>query len=58
MPNMKSISYGSKVMAKVKVFCHRQSHRQTGQKIDAPEFHYGGIKMFLINSSISISYHV
>ena len=28
-----SISYGSKVMAKVKVFCHRVKDRQTGQKL-------------------------
>ena len=25
MPNMKSISYGSKVMGKAKAFCHRQT---------------------------------
>ena len=39
-----SISYGSKVMAKVKVFL-QQSHRHTGQKLDAPQFHSGGIKI-------------
>ena len=38
-----SISYGSKVMAKVKVFLP-QSHRQTGQKVCTPEFYSGGIK--------------
>ena len=36
-----SISHGSKVMTKVKVFCDRQ----TGKKLDAPEFHSGGIKV-------------
>ena len=35
-----SISCGLKVMAKVKVFCHRQ----TGQKLNAPELHSKGIK--------------
>ena len=30
-----SIPYASKVMTKVKVFCHRQ----TRQKLDAPEFY-------------------
>ena len=33
-------------MAKVNVFLpqsDRQSHRKTGQKLDAPEFHSGGI---------------
>ena len=40
MPNMKSISYVSKVMAKVKVFLgHKVTDRQRGQKLDAPEFH-------------------
>ena len=40
-----SISYGSKVMSKIKVFFLPQSHRQTGQKIDAPKFHSGAIKI-------------
>ena len=32
-----SISYGSKVMAKVKIFARdRHKHRQTGQQLDAP----------------------
>ena len=43
-----SISYGSKVMAKFKVFLHfpRQTdlESQTGQKLNAPEFHSRGIK--------------
>ena len=49
-----SISYGSKVMAKVKGFflatesqTDRQTESQTGQKLDAPEFHSGHIKMIL-----------
>ena len=37
-----SISYGSKVIAKVKDFCHRVTDSQTGQKLDAPKFHSGG----------------
>ena len=32
-------SHGSKVMAKVKVFCHRFTESHTGQKLDAPKFH-------------------
>ena len=39
----------------VKVLCYRQTDRetesqtdrQTGQKLDAPEFHFGGIKILL-----------
>ena len=37
--------------SKVKVLCHRQTDRetesQTGQKLDAPEIHSGGIKILL-----------
>ena len=40
-----SLSYGSKLMAKIKVFCHRHTDRQTGQNLDDPEFHPGGIKI-------------
>ena len=46
-----SISYGSKVMAKIKVFFHRVTDRQTesqthrqDKKLDAPEFHPRGHK--------------
>ena len=47
MPNMKSrfISYSSKVMEKIKKFLpqrdghtHKQTDRQMGQKLDAPNF--------------------
>jgi hypothetical protein len=39
------ITYHSKYMANVKVFAdtHRQTDRQTGQKLYAPIFRYGGI---------------
>ena len=46
MPNMKYLSL-TRVMAMVKVFLpqsHRQTESQTGQKLDAPEFHSRGIK--------------
>ena len=43
-----SYCYSLEVMAKVKVFfakvTDRQSHRQTGQKLDAPKFHSVSIK--------------
>ena len=41
-----SVSYGSTVMAKGKVFAtESQSNTQTKQKLDAPEFHSGGHKI-------------
>ena len=53
-----SISYGSKVIAKVKVFSHRVKDRpkerastDRTKTIDGPEFHSGGIKSL---SSINI----
>ena len=53
MPNMKSLSLMvRKLCPRLKVvffFCHkvtdRKSHRQTGQKLNAPEFHSGGIEI-------------
>ena len=45
----KSKSHGSKVMTKVKVFLphsQRQTEPQTGQKIDAIEFHSMDIKIY------------
>ena len=48
MLNIKSISYCSKVMAKVKGFfaTDSQSHRQTGQKLDVPNSILGAYKVF------------
>ena len=44
MPNMKSLSLTvQKLWPRLKVL--PQSHRQTGQKLDTPEFHSGGIEI-------------
>ena len=48
---MKSVSLKvQKLWPRLKFFCHRvtdrQTESQTGQKLDAPEFHSGGIKRF------------
>ena len=44
MPNMKSPSFTfQKLLPRIKFL--PQSHRQTGQKLDAPEFYSGGIKI-------------
>ena len=52
------ISYGSKVIAMVKVFWHRVADKQTesltGQKLDAPEFHSGGIKRLRLNMLLRV----
>ena len=49
IPNMKSVSLRvQQLWPRLKIFLAResdtQSHRQTGQKLNAPEFHSGGIK--------------
>ena len=46
MPNMKSPSLTvQNLWPRLKLFCHRVTDRQTGQKLDAPEFASGGIKI-------------
>ena len=44
MPNMKSLSVTvQNLWSRLKFL--PQSHRQTGQKLDAPKFHSGGITL-------------
>ena len=45
------ISYGSKAIAKVKVFLPQSDSHRQDQKLDAPEFHSGGIKLTIFISS-------
>ena len=45
MPNMKSIPWGLKVIAKFKVD-NRQTDKQTGQKQYAPDHSIGGHKKY------------
>ena len=56
-----SISNGSIVMAKVKVFLLQSDRdtdividRQTEQKLNDQEFHPGGLKMYLLRESIKV----
>ena len=56
MPNMKSVSLTvQKLRPKLKFF-FKQSDRQTesltGQKLDVPEFHSGGIKTTFLSQHI------